>query len=218
MVMDISTRFTLNRIKKCTQIMGRDDEYELSASQIFYPCMQATDIFFLKADVCQLGTDQRKVNMLAVEYAEKAGLEKPVIISHPMLMGLKKGQAKMSKSDPDSAIFMEDTAKDVKRKIKKAFCDPGDVETNPILNYYEHILFALKDSWTLHRPEEWGGDITYNSYAELKQDYADLKINPEDIKENLTDFLNELLEPVRKHFIDNEYARNLLEKVKEYRK
>jgi tyrosyl-tRNA synthetase len=30
-----------------------------------------------------------------------------------MIMGLKEGQEKMSKSDPDSAIFMEDTAADV---------------------------------------------------------------------------------------------------------
>ena len=42
---------------------------------------------------------------------------KPVIISHHMLMGLKEGQEKMSKSDPDSAIFMEDAAEDVKRKV-----------------------------------------------------------------------------------------------------
>ena len=28
----------------------------------------------------------------------------------------------MSKSNPDSAIFMEDTPEDVNRKIKKAFC------------------------------------------------------------------------------------------------
>lgn len=28
----------------------------------------------------------------------------------------------MSKSIPDSAIFMEDTVEDVNRKIKKAFC------------------------------------------------------------------------------------------------
>lgn len=32
---------------------------------------------------------------------------KPVVISHHMLAGLKEGQEKMSKSDPDSAIFME---------------------------------------------------------------------------------------------------------------
>jgi tryptophanyl-tRNA synthetase len=28
----------------------------------------------------------------------------------------------MSKSNPDSAIFMEDSAKEVEKKIKKAFC------------------------------------------------------------------------------------------------
>ncbi|KAJ1420594.1 hypothetical protein B484DRAFT_433492, partial [Ochromonadaceae sp. CCMP2298] len=49
------------------------------------------------------------------EYASaKKKKFKPVIISHHMLMGLKEGQEKMSKSDPDSAIFMEDSAEDVK--------------------------------------------------------------------------------------------------------
>lgn len=59
--------------------------------------------------------DQRKVNMLAREYCEFPDIKKkrkfkPIILSHHMLMGLKQGQAKMSKSDPDSAIFMEDEA------------------------------------------------------------------------------------------------------------
>lgn len=35
--------------------------------------MQCTDVFFLKADVCQLGVDQRKVNMLARDYCDAAG-------------------------------------------------------------------------------------------------------------------------------------------------
>ena len=72
-VLDISMNFTLNRIKRCGQIMGRADKDELSASQIIYPCMQAADIFELVPggiDICQLGVDQRKVNMLATEYAE----------------------------------------------------------------------------------------------------------------------------------------------------
>lgn len=67
--------------------------------------------------------DQRKVNMLAREYCDDIKkTDKPIIVSHHMMMGLKEGQAKMSKSDPDSAIFMEDTVEDVNRKIKKAFC------------------------------------------------------------------------------------------------
>jgi tyrosyl-tRNA synthetase len=59
-----------------------------------------------------------------------------------MISGLKEGQEKMSKSDPDSAIFMEDSAEDVKRKIKKAFCPPEVVEKNPIMDYTKHIIFG----------------------------------------------------------------------------
>lgn len=48
--------------------------------------------------------------MLAREYAEQAKLkQKPVILSHRMLPGLGEGQEKMSKTNPDSAIFMEDS-------------------------------------------------------------------------------------------------------------
>ena len=64
-VMEIARMNNLPRIQRCCTIMGRKDNEEMSASQIFYPCMQASDIFFLKADICQLGMDQRKVNMLA---------------------------------------------------------------------------------------------------------------------------------------------------------
>jgi len=51
-----------------------------------------------------------------------------------MLPGIKQGQEKMSKSDPDSAIFMEDTEEDVRRKITKAFCTPRETEGNPVLS------------------------------------------------------------------------------------
>ncbi len=122
MMMDICRRFTITRIKKCCQIMGRL-ENNLSAAQVLYPIMQCTDIFFLKADICQLGVDQRKVNMLAREYCDYAKRKyKPIILSHHMLYGLKQGQEKMSKSDPDSAIFMEDSVEDVQRKIMNAYC------------------------------------------------------------------------------------------------
>jgi tyrosyl-tRNA synthetase len=38
--------------------------------------MQCTDVFFLKADICQLGVDQWKVSMLAREYCEAAKIKK----------------------------------------------------------------------------------------------------------------------------------------------
>ena len=62
-VLDVAKSFNVTRIKKCCQIMGRN-EGSLTAAQVMYPIMQCADVFFLKADVCQLGVDQRKVNML----------------------------------------------------------------------------------------------------------------------------------------------------------
>ena len=65
LVMDIARVNNVARIQRCCTIMGRKETDEMSAAQIFYPCMQCADVFFLKADICQLGMDQRKVNMLA---------------------------------------------------------------------------------------------------------------------------------------------------------
>jgi len=50
--------------------MGRAESDELAVSQLLYPAMQTNDIFYLHADICSLGLDQRKVNMLAREYAK----------------------------------------------------------------------------------------------------------------------------------------------------
>ncbi len=133
--------------------MGRDEKADMPAAQILYPAMQCADIFYLKADICQLGLDQRKVNMLAREYCEfpdvKKKKRKPIILSHHMLMGLKQGQAKMSKSDPESAIFMEDEAVDVTRKIGNAHCPAAIVEGNPCVDYVKHIVFGQFSSFTV---------------------------------------------------------------------
>jgi tyrosyl-tRNA synthetase len=102
-VMDIARRFNVPRVTRCCTIMGRKDGEELSAAQILYPCMQAADIFFLKADICQLGMDQRKVNMLAREYCDVAEPKikfKPVILSHRALW---RGAAQQSRQRPAGA-------------------------------------------------------------------------------------------------------------------
>ena len=51
----------------------------------FIPCWDV----YAQADICQLGLDQRKVNMLAREYCAATKRKfKPVILSHGMLPGL----------------------------------------------------------------------------------------------------------------------------------
>jgi tyrosyl-tRNA synthetase len=156
--MDIACKNSIARIHKCATIMGKKEEDQLKVSQLFYPCMQCADVFFLDVDFCQLGIDQRKVNMLALEYC-KDEKKRPVIVSHGMISGLIEGQVKMSKSNPDSAIFMEDSAKDVEKKIKRAFCPEKIVEGNPILDYCQHIIFGLRESLAIIRKPQNGGDM-----------------------------------------------------------
>jgi tyrosyl-tRNA synthetase len=218
LVMDIARRNNLSRIKRCGTIMGRNESDEMSAAQILYPCMQCADIFFLKADICQLGMDQRKVNMLAREYAEEKKMRfKPIILSHHMLPGLKQGQEKMSKSDPESAIFMEDTEQDVKTKIKKAFCPPQVIEGNPVLEYIDYVILPWSKVLKISRPEEHGGNKEYTSMEEVKADFASGVLHPGDLKPAVAQAINEILEPVRQHFERNPDAKKLLEQVKKFR-
>lgn len=217
LVMNIATKNSVTRMQRCCTIMGRKESSDQPAAQIMYPAMQCADVFFLKADICQLGMDQRKVNMLAREYCDVLGrTQKPVILSHHMLMGLKQGQEKMSKSSPDSAIFMEDSAASVKKKIKKAYCPPGEVTGNPVLDWLEHIVFAKDGKFTVNRKPEYGGDVTYTSMDAVRADYVSEALHPGDLKISLANAINVMLEPVRKHFETPENAA-LLEAVRSFR-
>lgn len=217
-VMDIARRNKLPRIMRCVQIMGRSEQEELSAAQILYPCMQCADIFFLKADICQLGMDQRKVNVLAREYCDDIKMKnKPIILSHHMLPGLQQGQEKMSKSDPSSSIFMEDEEAEVNVKIKKAYCPPKVVEGNPCLEYVNYIIFPWFNEFKVERKAENGGDKIFKSYKELIADYENGELHPGDLKPSLSKALNKILQPVRDHFANDSNAKDLLKRVKAYR-
>ncbi len=231
LVLNIAINSSLKRVKRCTQIMGRSETDKLAASQILYPLMQCADIFYLPADICQLGLDQRKVNMLARDIANKLNKPKPIALHHHMLMGLTKPpetdlngidrviKLKMSKSNPDSAIFMLDSPADVKRKINKAYCPPKQIFDNPVLEYCKYIIFELVDKVLVERPEKYGGNIEYNSYKALEKDYSAGKLNPPDLKPAVVKYLNQLIDPIREHFEKNDKAKKLYNFVqKQYKK
>ncbi len=226
-VMQVARSTTLNRILRTTQIMGRSEKDTLMASQIFYPCMQAADIFHLKVDICQLGMDQRKVNILARELGPQLGFWKPIAVHHHMLMGLgepiqsddpieKAIAMKMSKSKPDSAIFMMDTEEDVKRKMKKAYCPEKQAIDNPVLEYCKYIIFEKFSSIKIERPAKYGGNLEFKSYAELEKAFVSGELHPMDLKTATAEYINQLLIPVREYFVKNVEAQKLQKQVESY--
>ena len=273
-MLDIARQFTLSRITKCCRIMGRS-EGTLTCAQILYPLMQCTDIFFLRADICQLGVDQRKVNMLARDYCVAAKRKfKPIILSHHMIFGLGVDQEKMSKSDESSAIFMEDTAEDVDRKIMGPLTSPDTtisdvynffeqafvsdpprylvvsgkefrtvadvkaanipdselinlsytisgawcplhaekIEKNPVLDYLRSIVFTVPTSTLTVNGE------VFKSVEEVQSALVSGKLSIPALKREVVSVINEYLEPVRKHFTTDDNAKEILAKVKQYKK
>ncbi|MBU4467079.1 tyrosine--tRNA ligase [Patescibacteria group bacterium] len=230
LVLKIGRTNKLARFIRTAEFMGREAAAEtLSAAQLFYPCMQVADIFTLGAKITQLGMDQRKVNMLAREIGPQLGFWKPVVVSHHMLMGLGQPLTnetadkasrtialKMSKSNPDYAIFMTDSKEDIERKINKAWCPEGETRENPILEYCQYIVFEKFSQILIDRPAKFGGPITIKSFSELESLFAKKEIHPQDLKKTTANLIDQLVAPVRQHFTKNNNAKKLLEQVKSF--
>jgi len=213
-VIKIAKNHTLNRTQRALKIAGRKGTGKNPAAWLFYPSMQVADIFQLDVDICQLGHDQRRANMLAREIASKLGRKKPIVVSHHMLMSLDKDEEKMSKSKPSTSIYVHDDEGEILEKIKGAYCPEKRVENNPILDYTKYLVFNDFDTVKIERDEKYGGDLNYDNYQELESDYRKGKLHPLDLKKNIARYVNELVKPIRKHFQEDEQARELYEFVK----
>ncbi len=223
----IAKHISLERDKRAITIMGRKQGEKLSVGQLFYPTMQVTDIFYLGVDICQLGMDQRRANMLARDVAEKLKWKKPVAVHHHILLGLqglrKKSTqeetliaSKMSKSDPKSCIYMHDSYEELKKKINRAFCPEKQEEGNPLLEYCKYIIFKKVKSMKIERPLKFGGDVEYASYNELRDDFVAGKLHPADLKIGVANELEKMIKPVREYFEKNKKAKELYDSVKRF--
>ena len=230
----ISKLVTIKRTLRAVTIAGREESEVKNPSLLIYPLMQATDVLMLNdkkgVDICQLGMDQRKVNMLVREIIENFGRKKPIAIHHHLLMGLqasarmgaydeneeinKQISFKMSKSKPDTCIFIHDDEEEIKRKILNSFCPPKETENNPIAEIVKYIIFRKFDSFTIKRKEKYGGKLEFISYEEFESSYKKGEIHPLDLKNSVAEYLNFILEPSREYFEKNEKARELYEIVK----
>jgi len=230
-VIEVMKATTVDRMKRAGTIMGRKEGEMQYSAQLLYPAMQATDPFFLKVQICQLGIDQRKAYVLSREVGPKLGFWKPIIASHHLLIGLqgplKMGgfeqnknldteiASKMAKSIPKSYISVHDSATEIKEKIRESFCPPKIVEGNPILEICKYIIFRKVKNIKFERPAKFGGDITVYSYEGLERMYAEGNLHPVDLKAAVAITLDKIIKPVREHFEKNKKAKELYQVVKE---
>ncbi|MBI2040350.1 tyrosine--tRNA ligase [Candidatus Microgenomates bacterium] len=98
-LLEIGKTTTLARTKRSITIMGREEpDDSVPTDKLFYPIMQAADIFLLGANIAHAGIDQRKVHVVARDAAMqvktnplkdiKGNQIKPIAIHHPILLSL----------------------------------------------------------------------------------------------------------------------------------
>ena len=217
-VIRIAKSVSVKRTWRALPVMGRETSMtDIETAWVFYPCMQAADIFQMDLDVACSGIDQRKAHMLARDAAEKLKWKKPSCIHTPLLIGLQGPEttektfdenadlnveisSKMSKSIPQSSILVHDTPKEIAAKIKNAYCPPKVVKGNPILELAKKVIFLEKESLEIPRPSKYGGPETFESFEKIESAYIKGKLHPLDLKNGVTESLVEILKPVREHF------------------
>ncbi|MFA5532457.1 MAG: tyrosine--tRNA ligase [Candidatus Shapirobacteria bacterium] len=218
--MEVGKHVTLSRNLRSISIMGKNQGTDVDMATLFYPPLQVADIFTMGINLAHAGMDQRKAHVVARDVAKKLKINPlkngkgevmaPVAIHHNLIAGLigpEKGNndeesLKMSKSKPDSAIFIHDTPDEIRNKIKKAYGPPKEIEFNPLINWVQTLVFwgEKTGNFKISRPEKFGGDMVYTDVEKLIEDYKSGDLFPLDLKNGLADWLIEKLEPARKHF------------------
>jgi tyrosyl-tRNA synthetase len=194
LVLQLSQQVTLNRAMRSMDEVGRQMDHP-TVSQMIYPLMQAADIAMLGVDAAVGGIDQRKIHMLAREHLINFSYKAPVCIHTPILNGL---DGKKMSSSQGNYISVADSEEDIRKKCQKAFCPP-EVTENPVLQILQYHIFPRLNEVTIKRPEKFGGDRTFGSYAALEEAYRGKAIHPADLKKACGESLLTVLAPVREY-------------------
>jgi tyrosyl-tRNA synthetase len=85
--------------------------------------------------------------------------------------------AKMSKSKPETCIFLYDSPEEIRQKMNRAFCPERTAEFNPVLDICRFIVFREKETFKIDRPAKFGGALEFPSYEELERIYLQGKLH-----------------------------------------
>lgn len=206
----LSSVVTQHDAKKAGAEVVKQVEYPM-LSGLLYPGLQALDEEYLKVDAQFGGVDQRKIFTLAEKYLPQLGYAKRIHLMNPMVPGLSGG--KMSSSEEDSKIDLLDSPANVKKKIKRAFCEPGNITDNGLLSFVKYVLFSIfkeGQGFDVFRKPENGGNVTFKTYEDLEKVFAAEQLHPGDLKASVETYINRLLDPIRKTFDTKQY-RDLTE-------
>ncbi len=210
-VVRVAKATTVARTRRAMSIMGRgEEEPNLDTAKLFYPAMQAADVFELPVELAYGGIDQRRAHVLAREVAHHYGWPVPTAIHTPLLSSLKGNvrmdpvdglvEGKMSKSDPGTGIRLPAEPEEIAARIGAAFCPARQLDGNPVVEIVRLILFPWEGKLTVPRAAKHGGPVEFAEPHAFELAWAEGQLHPQDLKTAVAAALERLIEPVRRYF------------------
>lgn len=122
---------------------------------------------------------------------------------------------KMSSSNEKTKIDLLDGNGSIRKKIRAAYCLPGDDEDNCLMVILEKVLFRIMEhrgeQFIISRKEEHGGDLFFNTIDEVRAMYKKQELHPDDFKNGIISYIVNLLAPLKSAF-DTKELKVLLSK------
>ncbi|MGI0128816.1 MAG: tyrosine--tRNA ligase [Thermoplasmata archaeon] len=213
-VVRVGRATSVARTRRAMSILGRgEEESNLDTAKLFYPSMQAADIFELPVDLAYGGMDQRRAHVLAREVAHHYGWPVPVAVHTPLLSSLKGGgrmdptegttDRKMSKSDPGSGVAIPSSTEELAARIGAAFCPAKEVEGNPVVEAVRFILFPWDHRLEVDRAAQHGGGVTFESEETFLAAWRTGALHAQDLKSAVARALDRRIAPARAFFADH---------------
>jgi tryptophanyl-tRNA synthetase len=184
----LGTVCQVGELQRMTQYKEKKQQHKsATAGLLNYPILMASDILLYRADVVPIGKDQVQhlelTRILAKRFNTKFG--NTLIVPKPFLpklgakiMALNDPKKKMSKSMPETCLFLFDEPKNIKKKIMSAVTDTGktikyDPKKKPGISNLLTIYSLFADRPIKEIEKEFDG----KGYADLKKSLIKLLIN-----------------------------------------
>ena len=117
-----------------------------------------------------------------------AGLEMPSLLNRAAL------------TPEEEFIELIEQDAQIKKKIKAAFCEEGNISFNPVLSLVKIIIMPLlgEEKFNVGRSAENGGDIEFERFELLEESFSQKNLHPGDLKNTVIEYLKRFITPIRK--------------------
>lgn len=181
----LNTVTPMGELERMTQFKDKSlrQQENVNVGLFDYPVLMAADILLYNTAVVPVGDDQLQHLELARTLARKFNARfgktfvepKALLTKTSRVMSLKDPQKKMSKSQPEGCLFLDDTPEEIQAKIARAVTDSGseiayDPAKKPGLSNLLEIYAALSGA----EPQAVAKKFAGGNYSAFKQRLGEL--------------------------------------------